>query len=153
MAQAQKEKSMSFKNVVLFLLVAAVLGLSGYLLYTLYGQNQALQQELAAQVARFPGLEQELAKKGEKVQMQQVELDKLEAENEDLTAEGKRLEEEKNKLAEDLVRMQEDSTQKLNVLQKERASLRKRLLPLEQKIEKLKREIKELKSQSQIPPV
>ncbi len=151
MEEAKKEKVMPFKSIALFLVVVAVLGLSGYLLYMLYGQNQNLQKELAVQTARFSEFEQELAKKGEKVQMQQVELDKLEAENKKLTAENKQLVDEKKKAAEDLTRMQEDSTGKLNDLQKEKAALAKRVKPLEQQIEKLKRELKEVKSQSPLP--
>ncbi|GEM_PF-2698169 len=152
MEQEEKEKkAMPFKNIALFIVGVLVLGLSGYLLYTLYGQNQNLQKELAVQIARFSEFEQELTKKGEKVQMQQVELDKLEAENKKLTAENKQLADEKKKAAEDLTRMQEDSTGKLNDFQKEKAALERRVKPLEQQIEKLKRELKEVKSQSPLP--
>lgn len=145
---------MTFKNIinfVLFLVLAAVLGLAGYLLYTLYGQNQNLQKEVAAQTSRFSDFEQELAKKGEKVQMQQVELDKLAGENKNLVAENKQLAGERNKLAGDLSRMKEDFTGKLNALQKAKAAMEKKILPLEQQIQKLKKELKVIKSQSPLP--
>jgi len=151
METERKEKVMSFKNVALIVVLALVLGLSGYLLYELYNQNQLLQTDLAKQNARISQFEQELTQKGERVQTQQITVEKLNAEIKKLTADNKLLTDEKSKLNDDIVRMKEDFTQKLNDLQKEKSKVEKKVRPLEQQIAKLKSELKELKSQSPLP--
>ncbi len=151
MEQEKKENAMSLKNIALFIVLALVLGLSGYLLYELYNQNQFLQADLAKQNARISQFEQELTQKGERVQTQQMNLEKLNAEINKLTAENQQFKDERSKLSDDMARMKEDYTQKLNDLQKEKSKTEKKIGSLEQQVAKLKTELKEVKSQSPLP--
>ena len=112
---------MSFKNVALIVVLALVLGLSGYLLYELYNQNQLLQTDLAKQNARISQFEQELTQKGERVQTQQITVEKLNAEIKKLTADNKLLTDEKSKdeLKESLLARKREIELKTNSYSKE----------------------------------